>query len=626
MNGRRWVFLVLLLLLAFGLRLCRIADLGTQADEGVHIAVAERIAAGDTLYRDLMENRTPGVEWLLGIAFWLGGGSIILGRLLSVCAAVLTVAALISAGQQAGSRAGGVVSGILFALAPLPIFWSRFTMLEHFQAAAAALSVMCALRGLNQRKPSWWLVAGLMAGLSILSKQSGVVLLGSLLLFLLFQWLGGDRTLTLRATLSMGTGLGLALFPLGLVLVTQGALDEFARFVSGVERLTFWTDWPVKLPVMCEFALRRPVIPLAAIGLVVLPRREKPALGLLTIWATAEWIALLLPSRLEFGWGGFSHYAVPAIAATCLLAGCATERAWRVVRAAPGLWRRVLVGSLAVCAAGAIGGFAADLDHAVSNSDYPMVGFEAEAAIGRGAALVTPDGEAILTLANSVFYHWADRRPASRFFHYPSFLPTSSLAAESEVAILDALDSPLTGAVLVSRLHLEDRLPATVVGGLWNRWTPVAMFPYAYQRDVVLLLPHHESSAEPETAEFEGGIHLTALGIELLSPTTLLVRLDWRAATRPQDDYIVFAHVLDQQGSLAAQNDGFPVVGFRPMTSWAEGESIADYRWLELPADRPSGDYQVRVGLYRADTGERLLAQDKGAEMDHVARQVRLDP
>ena len=203
MNGRRCVFLVLLLLLAFGLRLCRIADLGTQADEGVHIAVAERLAAGDALYRDLIENRTPGVEWLLGIAFWLGGGSIILGRLLSVGAAVLTVAALVSAGQQAGSRVGGVVAAILFALAPLPIFWSRFTMLEHFQAAAAVLSVTCALRGLNQRKPSWWLIAGLMAGLSILSKQSGVVLLGSLVLFLLLQWLAGDLTLAFVATRAM---------------------------------------------------------------------------------------------------------------------------------------------------------------------------------------------------------------------------------------------------------------------------------------------------------------------------------------------------------------------------------------------------------------------------------------
>lgn len=626
MNGRRGVFLVLLLLSAFGLRLCRIADLGTQADEGVHVAVAERLAAGDALYRDLMENRTPGVEWLLGIAFWLGGGSIILGRLLSVGAAVLTVAALVSAGQQAGSRVGGVVAAILFALAPLPIFWSRFTMLEHFQAAAAVLSVTCALRGLNQRKRRWWLVAGLMAGLSILSKQSGVVLLGSLLLFLFLRWLGGDRTLALGATLSMGTGLGLALFPLGLVLVAQGTLDEFAYLVSGVERLTLWADWPEKIPVLYEFALRRPVIPLAATGLVILPRRGKPALWLLSIWATVEWIALLLPARLEFGWSGFSHYAVPAIAATCLLAGCATELAWRVVRTAPGLWRRVLIGSLAVCAAGAIGGFAADLDHAVGNSDYPMAGFEAEAAIGRGAALVTPDGEAILTLANSVFYHWADRRPASRFFHYPSFLPTSSLAAESEAALLDALNSPMTGAVLVSRLYLEDRIPAAVVGALWNLWTPVAIFPYAYQRDVVLLLPGHESPTEPEAVEFEGGIQLTAFGIELLSPTTLLVRLDWRAETRPQDDYIVFTHVLDPQGSLTAQNDGFPVVGFRPMTSWAEGESIADYHWLELPADRPAGEYQVRVGLYRADTGERLLAQGKGAETDHVARQVRFDP
>ena len=81
-------------LLAAGSRLFHFASQGTQADEGVHILVAERLAAGDVLYRDLFENRTPGVEWLFSIPFWLGVGSIFLGRLFSIGAALITVAAI----------------------------------------------------------------------------------------------------------------------------------------------------------------------------------------------------------------------------------------------------------------------------------------------------------------------------------------------------------------------------------------------------------------------------------------------------------------------------------------------------------------------------------------------------
>ena len=60
-----WAIVVVLLLFAFGARLEKTAVLGLQADEGVHLFAAERIAAGEVLYTDLFENRTPGLNGCL---------------------------------------------------------------------------------------------------------------------------------------------------------------------------------------------------------------------------------------------------------------------------------------------------------------------------------------------------------------------------------------------------------------------------------------------------------------------------------------------------------------------------------------------------------------------------------
>jgi hypothetical protein len=43
-----------------------------------------------------------------------------------------------------------------------------------------------------------------------------------------------------------------------------------------------------------------------------------------------------------------------------------------------------------------------------------------------------------------------------------------------------------------------------------------------------------------------------------------------------------------------------------PTSQWARDEVIVDERTVPIPDDLPPGDYRLVVGLYRADTGERL--------------------
>jgi hypothetical protein len=620
MSRWRWPVVVLVLLAAYALRMCRLADLGTQADEGVHIAVAERLAAGDVLYRDLVENRTPGVEWLLGAAFWLGAGSVLLGRLLSVGAAMLTMAALFAAGSQAGRPSGGLVAMLLFSLAPLPLFWSRFTMLEHFQTAAAALSVMCAMRALTGGKVSWWLAAGLLAGFGFLAKQSALTLLVAYAVFLALDYFGPARRQALPA-LALTAGFVAALIPLALVIGVQRAGPSFAHLVFGVQRLEPTAGWPGKGLTLLEYASGQPIVPLAVLSGYMALRSTRPMLRLALLWTVVEWGALLLPPELDLSWGGYSHYVIPAVAAASLLAGA-------------GLWQasglrfgRLPIGLAAVAVAATLPGWVPDLTEAVFRSDYPLAGFEQEMAIGEAAALITPDEEPILVVANSIFYHWADRRPASRYFHYPAFLASSSLAAESQAALVEALSSADTGAVLLSRFHLYERLPATVVEALWDGWTPVAMFPYPYQQDIFLFVPCPEAAAGADPlAEFGDGIELVAVRPKYLAPGALLLCLEWSATSRPTEDFSVFAHLLGPEGVLVSQHDGVPGVGFRPTSTWGEDELVTDCHWLPTPDGLLGGHYQLRVGLYRPATGQRLLLQGESAEDSADAWEIGIEP
>ena len=99
-------------------------------------------------------------------------------------------------------------------------------------------------------------------------------------------------------------------------------------------------------------------------------------------------------------------------------------------------------------------------------------------------------------------------------------------------------------------------------------------------------------------------------GFEVWSGGSLDVMLHWEALGAAQQDYSVFVHLLDANGHLAAQNDGYPRDGLRPTTNWQTGEMIVDIRRISLPADLPEGKYTLVIGWYDWRTGDRLSVID----------------
>lgn len=84
----------------------------------------------------------------------------------------------------------------------------------------------------------------------------------------------------------------------------------------------------------------------------------------------------------------------------------------------------------------------------------------------------------------------------------------------------------------------------------------------------------------------------------------------WEGAGIPDGDFVVFAQLLNGADELVWQVDRRPADGFRSTATWLPGERIRDNYGLILPADWKGGEYRLLVGMYDAQTGERLPMRD----------------
>lgn len=89
----------------------------------------------------------------------------------------------------------------------------------------------------------------------------------------------------------------------------------------------------------------------------------------------------------------------------------------------------------------------------------------------------------------------------------------------------------------------------------------------------------------------------------------LPLRLDWEGLASTPIDYTTFVHIVDAAGVNAAQQDQQPLAGFAPTHLWTPGLRVVDERRIPLPADLPSGEYEVRVGLYTVEAGRLPISR-----------------
>lgn len=90
---------------------------------------------------------------------------------------------------------------------------------------------------------------------------------------------------------------------------------------------------------------------------------------------------------------------------------------------------------------------------------------------------------------------------------------------------------------------------------------------------------------------------------------SLQLNLYWRALTRMDQDFVLFIHISDQYDRRVAQRDLPLRHDDYPTSRWHPGELVIDRGDMPLPS-LPEGEYQLVIGLYTADTGVRLMAEN----------------
>ena len=176
--------------------------------------------------------------------------------------------------------------------------------------------------------------------------------------------------------------------------------------------------------------------------------------------------------------------------------------------------------------------------------------------------------------------------------------------------IADDAPAPETAQIRVALYTREDKrdLPAFDPNGS-------AITPFVGRIQIAspnsLPAPHAQNRTD---YVFGKRIALIGYDVQLGAPTQLT--LYWKRVAPVDLDYTVFVHVLDASGKIVAQKDQMPANGSNPTSLWDDGDVILDRYAIDLA----HGAYRIEIGLYRAETGDRLQVADaKGNTMgDHI--------
>jgi uncharacterized membrane protein len=146
------------------------------------------------------------------------------------------------------------------------------------------------------------------------------------------------------------------------------------------------------------------------------------------------------------------------------------------------------------------------------------------------------------------------------------------------------------------------------------------LYPYCetvFDRDGYWVRRYVESVAISQQVNVDYGNTLTLLayqwrdqrGVRLpvLRPGGYLdLIVAWRAEGQLPEKYVFFVHLLDQNSHRWAQVDQEVEKGVYPSNLWEPGMVVADHYRLEVPWGTPPGEYQVLIGAYSSETGQRL--------------------
>jgi len=207
--------------------------------------------------------------------------------------------------------------------------------------------------------------------------------------------------------------------------------------------------------------------------------------------------------------------------------------------------------------------------------------------------------------------------------HYRGRLPILGLA-QAESPLEEGMVTLLKGALCAHRrlwLVTAGIQPADPTNGV-EEWLAQHAFKASdewYGDFRLCLYGSPGELSEPIPLDIRLGPDVSLRGYQIVSQSIspgqiLSLSLCWQALAQPDRNYKVFVQLLSPEGQLVAQRDSQPLDGFRSTSTWRPGQEITDRYGLLLPDTLPPGAYQLVVGMYDGETGDRLKVSGKGIQ------------
>ncbi len=135
-------------------------------------------------------------------------------------------------------------------------------------------------------------------------------------------------------------------------------------------------------------------------------------------------------------------------------------------------------------------------------------------------------------------------------------------------------------------------------------WRPIEAVIVVAQEPEMPELPE---AMQPVGVRFGDDVVLQGFDVAVSAAASELeITLIWSTSERITRPYTVFNHLLNSEGEIVAQHDGWPVANQWPPNCWASNEAIVDRHIISLPDNLMPGVYRLVSGLYDATTGDRL--------------------
>ncbi|MEK7216968.1 MAG: hypothetical protein AAB289_15385 [Chloroflexota bacterium] len=313
MTRRTAVALLGVVALTLAFRLPSLFEPPWYDDEGIYAAVAHALLRGDRLYKDVLDNRPPGIYWLYAAMLAVSGYSVAFVKLTATVSFLLTQLAVFQMARRLWDPLTALVVIALFGfLGSIPMLEGNLANAEIFMILPVTLGMLLAM---GQR----WFAAGVALGCALLIKQiaglEALAIVAGLLMF---------HPRPAAALLRFGAGYVIPCLIAAGYLWSQGTIADFwyvcvSYYFGYVQRET-------RIPV--EFwALKLVVLGLSAacIGWFMRGPRSIARFqrGLVLIWTAAAFYGAFFTSR------PYPHYLLEPLPPLLMVLGWLFVANWR---------------------------------------------------------------------------------------------------------------------------------------------------------------------------------------------------------------------------------------------------------------------------------------------------------